>query len=104
MEYGLTMPGRGPLSTPETLVKIAKHAEDLLPTEIPDNVHAGLAASALARVLIRGSESAGLAPSKCAPSRIHVSIRAMTSAGRGSRLGGHLPPQLAPSVPLPRSS
>ena len=29
MEYGLTMPGRGPLSTPETLVKMAKHAEEL---------------------------------------------------------------------------
>ena len=29
MEYGLTMAGRGPLSTPETLVTIAKHAEDL---------------------------------------------------------------------------
>ena len=33
---------------------LAKHAEDLLPTEIPDNVHAGLAASAITDVHVFG--------------------------------------------------
>ncbi len=33
---------------------LAKHAEDLLPTEIPDNVHAGLAASAVTDVHVFG--------------------------------------------------
>ena len=33
---------------------LAKHAEDLLPTEIPDNVHVGLAASAITDVHVFG--------------------------------------------------
>ncbi|MEN2740557.1 FAD-dependent oxidoreductase [Microbacterium sp. X-17] len=33
---------------------LSKHAEDLLPTEIPDNVHAGLAASAVTDVHVFG--------------------------------------------------
>jgi hypothetical protein len=29
MKYGFTIPGRGPLASPDTLLRIARHGEEL---------------------------------------------------------------------------